>query len=247
MTAGTGQINVVTSRIENVRELIARTRYVVFGFDGPLCQLFSGPSATAVVRAQRDWLTEQGLAAVLTEEEHGHADPYRALAALTGRHPGSEAAARLDAWLGRTEQEAVRTAMPTAYADPLVRTWVAVGARLAVATDTSARSVTSYLNARDLTPCFAPHIFGRTPDPDTRAPRPGVLELALDTMAAEPETSLVIGGTPAEHAAAHRAGVPFLGYARHPVRAKALHEAGVPPQSVTASLEPLLHALRRRP
>ncbi|MFI0961205.1 HAD family hydrolase [Streptomyces sp. NPDC021080] len=236
----------MTTRIENVRELVARTRYVVFGFDGPICQLFSGPSAAAVARAQQDWLTERGLGAVLTEEEHGRADPYRALAAVAVRHPGGEVAARLDAWLTRTEQEAVRTAMPTAYADPLIHTWAAVGARLAVATDTSARTVTSYLTARGLTPCFAPHIFGRTPDLATLTPRPAVLELALDTMAAEPEASLMIGGTPADHAAAHRAGVPFLGYARHPARARALHEAGVPPRSVTASLEPLLRALRER-
>ena len=236
----------VTSRIDDVRELIARTRYVVFGFDGPLCQLFSGPSATAVARAQLDWLTERGLGAVLTEEERGHADPYRALTAVAGRHPGGDVATRLDAWLTRTELEAVRTALPTAYADPLIRTWTAVGARLAVATDTSARTVTSYLDARGLTPCFAPHIHGRTPDLGTLTSRPDALEIALTTMAAEPEASLVIVGSPADHAAAQRAGVPFLGYARRPARARALHEAGVPPHSVTASLEPLLRALRER-
>lgn len=165
-----GKTLVVTSRIENVRELVARTRYVVLGFDGPICQLFSGPSATAVARAQRDRLTEAGLGAMLTDEERGPADPYRVLTAVAGRHPGSEALARLDAWLTRAELEAVRTAMPTAYADPLIHTWAAVGARLAVATGTSARAVTSYLDARGLTPRFAPYIFGRAPDPGTLTP-----------------------------------------------------------------------------
>ncbi|MEV6019094.1 MULTISPECIES: HAD family hydrolase [unclassified Streptomyces] len=237
---------VVTSRIENVRELVARTRYVVFGFDGPICQLFSGPSATAVARARPDRLTEQGPRAVLTEVEHGLADPYRALAEAAGRHPGGEAAARLDEWLTRAELEAVRTAMPTPYADPLIHTWAAVGARLAVATGTSARAVTAYLDGRGLTARFAPHIFGRTPDPGTPAPRPAPLELALNALGAEPDTSLMIGGTPADHTAARHAGIRFLGYARRPTRAGALEEAGVPAQCVIDSLEPLLRTLRER-
>lgn len=236
----------VTSRIENVRELVARTRYVVFRFDGPICRLFSGPSATAAARAQLDRLTEPALRAVLTEEERGRTDPYRALTEVVGRCPGSEAVARLDEWLTRTELDAVRTAMPTAYADPLIHTWAAVGARLAVATGTSAPAVTSYLDARGLTPCFAPHIFGRTPGPGTLTPRPAALDLALSAMGADPDASLLIGGTPADHAAAHRRGVRFLGYARHPDRARALEEAGIPARCVTDSLEPLLRVLRER-
>ncbi|MGW1965802.1 HAD family hydrolase [Streptomyces sp. NPDC001935] len=243
MTAGTGQTLVVTSRIENVRELVARTRYVVLGFDGPICQLFSGPSATALARARLDRLTEPDLRAALAEEERDAADPYRVLTAVAGRHPG-EAFARLDAWLTGTELEAVRTAMPTAYADPLIHTWAAVGARLAVATGTSARAVTTYLDTRGLTPRFAPYIFGRVPHPGTPAPRPAALELALSAMDAEPDVSLMIGAAPEDHAAARRAGVPFLGYARHPSRARALREAGVPGRCVTDSLEPLLRTLR---
>lgn len=236
----------VTSRIENVRELVARTRFVVFGFDGPVCQLFSGPSAAAVARARPDRLTEQGPGSVPTEDEHGLTDPYRALTEAVGRHPGAEAAARLDEWLTRAELEAVRTAMPTAYADPLIHTWAAVGARLAVATGTSARAVTAYLDGRGLTARFAPHIFGRTPDPGTPTPRPAPLERALSALGAEPDASLMIGGTPADHTAARHCGIPFLGYARRPARAEELAEAGVPARSVIDSLEPLLRALRER-
>ncbi|MCT9007069.1 HAD family hydrolase [Streptomyces rhizosphaerihabitans] len=246
MTAGTGQTKVVTSRIENVRELVARTRYVLFGFDGPICRLFPGHSAEAVARVQAEWLTERGLYAVLTEEGRGHRDPYGMLTAVARRHPGSELVAELEERLTRFELTAARTAMPTAYADPLIRTWTAVGAKLAVATDNSVRTVTSYLDSRRLTPCFAPHVYGRMPDLSPLKPHPAILERALNEMGAVPEASLMIGGTPSDHAAAHRAGVRFLGYARNPSRARLLHEAGVPPQTVTASLEPLLSALRER-
>ncbi|MFF3886482.1 HAD family hydrolase [Streptomyces sp. NPDC001914] len=238
----------MTSRIENVRELVARTRYVVLGFDGPICQLFSGPSATALARARLDRLTEPDLRdALLAEEERDPTDPYRALTAVAGRHPDGEALARLDAWLTRTELAAVPTAMPTAYADPLLHTWAAVGARLAVATGTSAQAVTSYLNTRGLTHRFAPYIFGRAPHRGTSLPRPAPLELALGAMGAEPDASLMIGAAPEDHAAAHRAGVRFLGYARRPARARALREAGVPARCVTDSLEPLLRGLRELP
>jgi Predicted phosphatase/phosphohexomutase len=246
VTAVTGQTKVVTSRIENVRELVARTRYVVFGFDGPICQLFSGAEAAAVAGAGSDWLTERGPRTVLTEEERGGPDPYDVWTAVARRHPGSDLAAGLEERLTRFELEAVRTALPTAYADPLIHTWVAVGAKLAVATGNSAMSVTSYLNARGLMPCFDPHIYGRTPDLDPLTPHPRFLERALSAMGAAPEASLMIGGTPADHTAALRAGVPFLGYARRPARARALHEAGVPAHCVTDSLEPLLRALRER-
>ncbi|MFD5818534.1 HAD family hydrolase [Streptomyces sp. NPDC127038] len=242
---------VVTSRIENVRELVARTRYVVFGFDGPICQLFSGPSATAVARARQDRLTEQALRAPLTGAQRGPTDPGPALAGAAGRHPGAEAAAGFEEWLTRAELEAVRTAMPTAYADPLIHTWAAVGARLAVATGTSARAVTAYLDGRGLTARFGPYIYGRTTDPGTPVPRAAALErtldLALGAMGAEPDASLMIGATPADHTAAHRSGIRFLGYARRPARARALEEAGVPARCVTDSLEPLLRALRERP
>lgn len=234
----------VTSRIENVRELVARTRYVLFGFDGPICQLFSRHSAEVFARAQAEWLTERGLYAALTDEERGH--PYGTLTAVARRHPGSEPLAELEERLTRFELTAARTAMPTAYADPLIHTWVAVGAKLAVATDNSARTVTSYLDSRGLMPCFAPHIYARTPDLSLLDARPAILERALNEMGAVPEASLMIGGTPFDHAAAHRAGVRFLGHARNPARARLLHDAGVPPELVVASLEPLLRALRER-
>jgi beta-phosphoglucomutase-like phosphatase (HAD superfamily) len=236
----------VTSGSENVRELVARTRYVLFGFDGPICRLFPGRSAEAVARVQEEWLTERGLYATLTEEERGGGDPYGTLMAVARCRPGSGLVAELEECLTRFELEASRTALPTAYADPLIHTWVAVGAKLAIATGNSARTVTSYLDSRGLMPCFAPHIYGRSPDLSVLEPRPAILERALNEMGAVPEASLMIGGTPADHAAAHWAGVAFLGYARGDARARALHEAGVPPQLVVASLEPLLRALRER-
>ncbi|MFJ6835748.1 HAD family hydrolase [Streptomyces sp. NPDC091209] len=236
----------MTSGSEHVRELVARTRYVLFGFDGPICQLFSRRPAEAVARAQEEWLRERGLYAALTEEERGRGDPYDTLVAVAGRQPGSELVAELEERLTRFELQASRTALPTAYADPLIHTWAAVGAKLAIATGHSARTVTSYLDSRGLTPRFAPHIYGRSPDLGPPDPRPAILERALNGMEAVPEASLMIGCTPADHAAAHRAGVPFLGYARNDVRASLLREAGVPPRLVVASLEPLLRVLRER-
>lgn len=244
MTAETGQTDLVTSEIENVRELVAQTRYVLFDFDGPICQLFAGHSAEVIARAQVKWLKERGLYAVLTEEERSRPDPHGVLSTVARRHPGSDLVAELEERLTQEELKAVRNAMPTAYADPLIRTWVAVGARLAIATNNSARTVTSYLSGRGLMPCFAPYIYGRTQDLSLLKPHPATLKRALNAMGASPEASLMIGDTPSDHAAAARAGVRFLGYARNPAKARVLLAAGVPQRSIMNSLEPLLHAVR---
>ncbi|MFF3613786.1 HAD family hydrolase [Streptomyces sp. NPDC002580] len=237
----------MTSEIENVRDLVAGTRYVLFDFDGPICRLFAGHSAEVIAQDQVEWLTARGLYGVLTEDERSRPDPHGVLTTVARRQPGSDLVAELEERLTQEELKAVRKAMPTAYADPLIRTWVAVGARLAITTNNSARTVTSYLNGRGLLSCFAPYIYGRTQDLSLLKPHPATLRRALSAMGASPDASLMIGDTPSDHVAAARAGVRFLGYARNPAKAKLLREAGVPPRNITDSLEPVLRAVRGRP
>ncbi|MER5753117.1 HAD-IA family hydrolase [Streptomyces sp. NPDC002088] len=243
MTAETGRTELVTSEAEDLRELVARTRYVLFDFDGPICRLFAGHPADVIARDQVEWMETRGLGGMLTEEERFSKDPHGTLSSLHARYPGSDVIAGLEENLTRHELRAARVAMPTAYADPLIQTWVAVGARLAVVTNNSARTVTSYLNDRGLFSCFDPHIYGRTQELRLLKPHPEMLNRALTAMGAAPEASLMIGDALSDHAAARAAGVRFLGYARNPGAHRRMREGGVPAQSIMSSLKPLLQAL----
>jgi HAD superfamily hydrolase (TIGR01509 family) len=248
VTSDTTQTEQVASETENdttaeLGALLAPVRVVLWDFDGPICRLFAGHSAQRVAVGLVEWLEMQGLRGLLTEGERKSPDPHAVLRAVDLRHPGSDLVAELEERLTQEELRATSSAMPTAYADPLIRTWTAIGSRLAIATNNSPRVVRTYLSSRGLVGCFAPHIYGRTQDLHHLKPHPHCLNRALNAMGAAPWAALMIGDTPSDHEAARQAGVPFLGYARNERKAKLLKAAGA--DVVVGSLEPLLRTLRQ--
>lgn len=242
MTPETTHTEPVTAETENLRKLIVGVRFVLFDFDGPICGLFAGLKAEQIARELVEWLEQQGLSGLLTDEERKHPDPQVVLRAVSSRHPGSDLVTELEARLTEHELEAIAKAMPTAYADPLIRTWRALGCRLAVASNNSARTVTAYLDDRGLLDCFTPHIYGRTSDLERLKPHPHALNRALIAMGAEPAAALMIGDSPMDYQAAQRAGVHFLGYARNDETFSRLRGAGA--KVVVDSLLAVLTALR---
>ncbi|WP_328825961.1 HAD family hydrolase [Streptomyces ureilyticus] len=246
MDSETTEAELVTETNGALGDLVARVRHVVFDFDGPICLLFPGDSAERVARDQVNWLEERGLSGLLTEQERDHPDPHLVLSAVAGRHPGSDLVAELEELLTQQELRKVPRAWPTPYAYPLIRTWVAVGARMAIATNNSSRAVRKYLADRELTDCFAPHIYGRTQDLSLLKPHPHTLQRALNAMGAAPDSSVMIGDSPTDYAAAREMGMAFIGYARNEEVGKGLLEAGVAPQYVVESLDRLLHVVRGR-
>jgi HAD superfamily hydrolase (TIGR01509 family) len=246
VTSDTTQTGSATIETENdphgLRNLIRRARVVLWDFDGPICRLFAGHSAERVAGDLVSWLEGRGLHGLLTETERGSLDPQVVLRAVDRRHPGSDLVAELEERLTQEELRAASSAMPTPYADPLIRTWTAVGSRLAITTNNSPRVARKYLASRGLVDCFAPHLYGRTEALRHLKPDPYCLNKALSAMGAAPADALMIGDTPSDHEAAGHAGVPFLGYARNEDKAKLLKAAGA--DTVIESLEPLLALLR---
>lgn len=246
MTSETTQTDAVTAETETelneLRDLIKGVRVVLWDFDGPICRLFAGHSAERVANELAAWLEGWGLHGLLTESERESLDPHVVLRAVDRRHPNSDLVAELEERLTQEELRATASAMPTPYADPLIRTWSAVGIRLAIATNNSPRVVREYLASRRLVPCFTPHIYGRTQELNHLKPDPHCINRALNTMGAAPTTALMIGDTPSDLLAAQAAGVPFLGYARNERKKKLLRDAGA--TTIVASLEPLLRVVR---
>ncbi|MFF5013894.1 HAD family hydrolase [Streptomyces sp. NPDC001165] len=233
------------NEIEKLRELITAARVVLWDFDGPICRLFARHKAARVAAELVEWLELQGLRGLLTDTERDTLDPQVVLRAVDRRHPGSDLVAEVEERLTQEELRAAASALPTAYADPLIRTWTAVGSRLAITTNNSPRVVRAYLEQRGLDACFAPHVYGRTQDLHLLKPDPHCLNRALNGTGAPPTKALMIGDTPSDLLAAREAGVPFLGYARHEGKEKLLRAAGA--ERVVRSLEPLLQLLRSAP
>ncbi|MEU6825799.1 HAD family phosphatase [Streptomyces atriruber] len=220
-----------------LRKVVTPVRFVLFDFDGPICRLFAGRPATTVAQDLVQWLKERGLRGLLTDDEKEQPDPYVVLRAVDRRHPRSDLVVELEQWLTRQELAAVATAMPTAYVDRLIRTWSAVGVRLAVTTNNAPCAVSRYLERRGLLECFSPHIYGRTQDLSLLKPDPYCVERALHAMGAERGAALMIGDAPSDYVAAERAGVRFLGYARNEHKAELLRAAGA--EHLVDSLEQL--------
>ncbi len=246
MTSETQQTEPVTTETEtepnDLRNLIEGARVVLWDFDGPVCRLFAGHSAERVARDLVEWLEGQGLHGLLAESERESLDPHAVLRAVDRRHPGSDLVTELEQRLTQEELKAAASARPTPYADPLVRTWTAVGARLAITTNNSPQVVKEYLTSRGLLECFAPHVYGRTQELRHLKPHPHCVHRALNATGAAPSTALMIGDTPSDYQAARAAGVPFLGYARNERKNKVLRDAGA--ETIVDSLEPVLKLVR---
>lgn len=215
---------------------------MLFDFDGPICRLFAGHLADEVADRLVAWLEKRGQHVLLTDEDRLSGDPHAVLLAVDRLHPGSDLVEALEELLTGEELQATDTAWPTPHVDPLIRTWLATGARLAIATNNSPRVVERYLTGRGLRECFGTHIHGRSTQLHLLKPDPDCLNRALESLRAHPATSLMIGDTPSDLQAAQQAGVPFLGYARDDERAKRLYDAGA--ESVVDSLQPILDIVR---
>ncbi|GAT83208.1 HAD family hydrolase [Streptomyces sp. F-3] len=238
MTARTGD------ETEELRNLITRARVVLWDFDGPICRLFAEHTSERVAAELVRWLTDRGMHGLLTDAERQSPDPHAVLRAVDRRRPGSDLVGELEARLTQEEMRAAASARPTPYADPLIRTWAALGSRLAVTTNNSPLVARAYLDRRGLASCFSSHVYGRTQDLRHLKPDPYCLNQALSATGTTPARALMIGDTPSDHQAARRAGVPFLGYACNARKERLLREAGA--TVVVGSLEPILRILSAR-
>jgi HAD superfamily hydrolase (TIGR01509 family) len=209
--------------------------------DGPICRLFAGYPAHEIANELVAKIDQLGMGRLLTEQERSGNDPHDALRGVHEQRPGSDLVLELEEWLTRRELQAVPRAMPTPYADPLIRTWSSRGVGFAITTNNAAVAAVAYVESRQLADCF-PHVYGRTPNLDLMKPNPHCLEQAIKAMGAVPAATLMIGDAATDLQAAQRAGVSFLGYARNEEKERNLREAGA--ENIVRSMAQVLAVLR---
>ncbi|MET9785967.1 HAD family hydrolase [Streptomyces canus] len=244
VTPETTHTEPVTAETTRLASLVASARYVLWDMDGPICRLFAGYPAHEIAGELVDKIDQLGMGGLLTEEERSGNDPQAALRLVHERRRGSDLVLELEEWLTRRELKAVGTAMPTPYADPLIRTWSSYGVRFAITTNNAAVAAAAYVESRQLTDCF-PYVYGRTANLDLMKPNPYCLDQALKAMGAVPSATLMIGDTPTDLEAARQAGVSFLGYARNEDKERLLKEAGA--EVIVGSMQQVLSVLPSHP
>lgn len=244
MTPETTHTEPVTAETARLASLVSSARYVLWDMDGPMCRLFAGYPAHQIAGELVDKIDQLGMGGLLTEQERSGNDPHDALRGVHERRPGSDLVLELEEWLTRRELQAVPKAMPTPHADPLIRTWSALGVRFAITTNNAALAAAAYVASRGLSDCF-PYVYGRTANLDLMKPNPHCLEEAIKAMGAVPSATLMIGDAATDLQAAQRAGVQFLGYARNADKEQILREAGA--EAVVGSLAQVLDVLRPVP
>ncbi|WP_240677357.1 HAD family hydrolase [Actinacidiphila soli] len=217
-----------------LRELVASAKCVLFDFDGPVARLFAGYPAADVAGVLKRQLIDWGLKAPDAPDVD---DPLRVLRDSMGLGRDRE----LEELLTKHELKAVKSAIPTAYADKLVRLLSAKGSSVAVTTNNSPLVAERYLDGRGLRECFGSHIHGRTGDPGLMKPDPSCLIRALRSTETTPAECLMIGDSADDFIAAHKVGVTFLGYGRDAEKMANLYDAGA--SHVVSSLEDVCRAV----
>ncbi|EGX59431.1 hydrolase [Streptomyces zinciresistens K42] len=230
---------------EDLRAVLGRAEAVLLDFDGPLCDLFGGTCTAGIAdeikeRARREW-GRLDPPVESCADSHGILLRLADMAARRGG-PGPIRLDWADAIVTRHEYAAVHRAVATPGARRLVDALRSAGKTLLVVTNNAEGPVREYLERRDLLGHFTA-VYGRDPhDPRLMKPHPGVVGRALAALGGTaPSRTLLIGDQLTDLAAARAAGVPFLGFTRHPERAERMRRLGA--RGVVGSYPPVLREL----
>lgn len=215
-------------------ELLARTRYLLLDFDGPICAIFAGRPARTIVLELLELVSAHALQ--IPPDVAGATDPFDVLRFAATVSPAL--AQQVEDELRSAEIDAARHATPTPHASALITTWQRAGRHIAVVSNNSAAAVDSYLDAHNIKPKL---VVARTSaDPELLKPSPHLVTTALRALGADPDGCLLVGDSPSDIHAAQAAGVAAIGYANKPGKDRRLSDAGA--QVIVDDMRPLAEA-----
>ncbi|MFE9476411.1 SAV_2336 N-terminal domain-related protein [Streptomyces griseofuscus] len=222
----------------SLRGLVTHARAVLVDFDPVICRLFAGQPAEVLADRLRRRAAQADLFAPRLADI---SDPYEVLRTLVLSHSSRPELDELEQLLTREELAAAAFAVPTPWADPLVRTWAALGTQLAVVGNCSQETALRYLHARDLASVVG-RVYGRrsiAPYLDTFR---STIERALQDMDVSAENTLLLSSNPVALAAARAVGVRSIAFAGNQRQTELLR--GVVADGVVSSLEAVLDEIR---
>jgi phosphoglycolate phosphatase len=226
---------------EALDDILARTRYLLLDFDGPVCDIFAGHPAPAIAEQLRKLITGQAIP--VPAHVASSADPIEVF-----RYAGtiSDAlAAQVETEMASQELTAITTARPTPYVHEVVTSCRDTGRTIAVVSNNSDRAVRAYLAKHGLDDRVACVAARTSTDPALLKPSPRLIEQAITGLDAPAAECALVGDTTTDIQATTSAGIASIGYANKPGKHAALTAAGA--TAVIDSLADLVLPLRARP
>jgi phosphoglycolate phosphatase len=225
---------------EGLDAIIARTRWLLIDFDGPICSIFAGLPAPSVADHLRKVIASQSVQ--LPEEIDRTQDPMEVFAFAGTVSP--ELAVRVEAELTEQEVAAVATAEPTPYIHDVLAACRESGRITAVVSNNSERAVQTYLARHGLDDRTGP-VFARTShDYTLLKPNPHLIEKAVRSLDADPAATALVGDSITDIEGSRLAGIDSIGYANKPGKSDQMTTAQA--DSVISTLAELALTLRAR-
>lgn len=219
--------------------ILARTRYLLLDFDGPICSVFAGlPAATVADRLRKLF----GDHAPMPDDIAHSPDPIEVFAYAAT--VSADLAARVETEMTDQEVAAVATAAPTPYVHEVVTACHNSGRTVAVVSNNSARAVHSYLARHGLDDRISLVVARTDHDPALLKPSPHLITQAVGALDAEPGECALVGDSVTDIQGARLASVQSIGYANKPGKRERFTAAGA--GAIINSLADLALRLRAR-
>jgi len=226
---------------KSIDGIIARVRYVLLDFDGPVCDIFAGITDRTVADRIRKLITGQGV--TMPEAITRTPDPLQVFSYAAT--VSADLAARVEAEMADQELAAVPTARPAPYVHDLVTSCRDSGRIVVVVSNNSDRAVRAYLARHGLDDRIDLISARTSPDPARLKPSPYLIQQAITGVGASPGECVLIGDSTTDMYAASQAGIEAIGYANRPGKQASLTATGA--AAIITSLADLVLPLRAHP
>jgi len=221
--------------------IIARTRYLLLDFDGPVCDIFAGLTDRTVADRLRELITGHG-----HTPPPGVAETPDPLAVfIYSATISAELAAQVEAEMTGQELAAVPTARPGPYVHDVVTSARESGRTIAVVSNNSQRAVRAYLHRHGLADRIDLVAARTSPAPALLKPSPHLVQQAIARLAAISSECVLVGDSTTDIHAGADAGIATIGYANRAGKPGSLTAAGA--TAIITSLADLVLPLRAHP
>lgn len=224
--------------VQALGAIIARTRYLLLDFDGPICSIYAGLPAPTVAAKLRKLLPRE-----LPQEIADTDDPIEIF--CYSANVSDELAVRVEAEMADFEVAAVSTAEPTPYVHEVLASARESGRIVGVVSNNSARAVNAHLDHHGLSDGISLIVARTSHNPELLKPSPHLIKQAVRGLGAHAAATTLVGDSFTDIEAAHSAGVASIGYANKPGKRERM--ARLQAGTVIASMAELALSLRAHP
>lgn len=203
-------------------DVMSRSRYLLFDFDGPICSIFAGLPAPKVAAHLREMVAGRGVE--IPADVQAADDPFDILrfAATTSR----VLAELVEAELRQMETRATTSASTTPHTRAVIEAAHQAGYDIAAVSNNSRQAVTHYLTTSGLAPFFAVIVGRSDADPALLKPHPHLITQAVKELGVDPHRCVLIGDSLSDIEGAQNAETLSIGYANKPGKQERFTAAG---------------------